>query len=325
MGPYIKELITTNECIILPNFGGLETWYTPAKFDPVNKRMLPPSKRIVFKPEYTKGGEVLENYICTKLGVKQSKAKTLVANYVSEISNRLESQKKVELSELGTFITDINGQVTFEAYEEVNYLVDSFGLEPLAIKEVTSEPSPQHADNKPKIHLRPRANTLVFVITGIGLISLLVALTVFISSRFDLYLFNIGDTSIENDKIVLGGTYELDETRKELATQIDATTLTKTALQYIEDETNINGHNDSVKTPSTYYIIIVGSYKTYSNAKNAKLRMINDGFDAEIIEASGLYRTSIGRFTDINYAKSELNRIKNQLNRSVWLLSVKEE
>lgn len=315
LAPYIKELVTINECIILPDFGGFETHYTPAKYDTTTQQMLPPDKVVTFKPEYKVGGEILIDHLQRVLNKERQEARNLVNLYVEELKRGLSQHQYFLIEEVGEFRIDSNGNSVFSPLKEENYLADSFGLEPLKIDEIEIDESPVEAKIR-ELKIRPRNNTLTFVVVGIIVVFVLLALTVFISSKFNLYLFNIGMQEETNDMIILGGSQGKDSTYTPLEETINEITTVKNALSYSEQK------NTMPTTPSKFYILVAGSFKGFNNAQELQKKLIDDGFSVEIVEATGYYRVSIGKFFDKPAALSELNRIRNQINRSVWLLTV---
>lgn len=320
LAPYIKELITQNECIILPNFGGFETAYLPAKFNPKSKQMLPPSKSIVFKPEFTVGGELLEQLLENKLKIENTNAKSLVVEYVSDIRKHIQSTREFNINGVGFFSVKSDGKLIFHPYEEENYLVDSFGLEPLKFEEtefVESRFEETRDQLKKKVFkIRPRSNSFAFVAFGIALIAVLLTITVFISARFDLYLFNIGDHSENNELIIFGGDYNKDSVNVIIDNQIDENTLIKNALRFTEIK------NTPESQQSNSYILVAGSFDGLNNAQELKDKLLEDGFKVEIVETGGYYRVSVGSYSNKEEALNELKRIRTQINGSVWLLTI---
>lgn len=315
LAPYIKELVSLYECIILPDIGGFETQYAPAKIDSETKQMLPPDKVLNFKPEYKIGGEILERHLQKSLYISEEEAKELVAEYVQEIKSALNTDGYFLVEEVGEFRKDISGNLNFSAIKDENYLAESFGLESIEIE--ASQYDAITNDIKTKVlKIRPRNNTFTFVTVGILVVVLLLALTVFISSKFNLYLFNIGSHEETNDLIIIGGNYNNDSTYTQIAQTIDEITDVKNALQFSEET------SPTIEEPTTFYILVAGSFKGFNNAQEVQKKLSDEGFGAEIVEAGGYYRVSIGRFTNKSLALNELSRIRTQINRSVWLLTV---
>lgn len=313
LAPYIRELVLLNECVILPGFGGFETSYSAARYDNFKRQMLPPTKKVHFRQDYIKGGGVLESHLCERLHINEEQAKVLIDEYIKDIQSRLEQSNEAMVAGMGLFTKGLGGMLNFTPFEEENYLADSFGLDALPFEQAEDE---QGESITQELEIRPRSNTLQFVLVGFGLISILLILTVFISSRFDLYLFNIGDSDVSNDLIIIGNNTN-DTLYKQIDSTITESTDLKMALQYSEN----TSETQSPPEESKYYLI-AGSFKTLKNAENTRKILVNEGYMPSIIENQGFYRVTIGSYTNKQEALKELQRLRRQLDRSIWLLQV---
>jgi hypothetical protein len=316
LAPYIRELILLNECVILPNFGGFETQYSAAQYDSVHKRMLPPTKKVRFRSDYQKGGDVLEDHLCKHLHIKKDKAALIIEKYVKALNEQIEERREAIIEGVGLFTKGLGNSLNFMAFEEENYLADSYGLEALPYEEKHIEKIIEPYELK----IRPRRNTLTIVAVGIGVIFLLLVLTIFISSKFDLYLFNIGDRNNQNDLLIIGNQFvQTDSTARQLDNTIVESTHLKKALFYSETQSK-ELHQDI-----TSFYLVAGSFKTLRNAEISQQELVKEGFLPDIIKNQGFYRVSIGNYTDKQEALQELQRFRRQINRSVWLLEVKNQ
>ena len=316
LAPYIRELLLNHECFILPDFGGFETSYSPAQYDNDNKQMLPPSKKILFKSEYKVGGEVLEKHLVKKLSIDSNDSKLLIKDYIQNLKSKLRNQEQVLIDGVGIFYPDYTGKPNFEAFKNENYLVDSFGLDALSF----SQPQNKNSNENQKIQIKEiaaRNTTLTFVIIGVILISILMAVTIILSARFDIYLFNIGDKSASgSEKIIIGGRTNPKNNTVAIEDQIESHTSIKNALSI--------GPQDSKKQPeakTTEYLLVVGSYKNIKNANELMSRLSAEGYNANIVKSDNNYRVCVGQFNDKVQATKELNRIRRQINHSVWILT----
>lgn len=313
LAPYIRELVLLNECVILPSFGGFETNYTAAKYDTFKRQMLPPTKHIQFRQDYIKGGGVLEGHLCKRRKISNDQAVQEIEEYVTSLKRQLEKDNEVLIAGVGLFAKGFGGMLNFTPFEEENYLVDSFGLEalPYEQKEVNTENKPTQ-----EFKMRARNNTLQFVIIGFAVISALLIVTVFISSKFDLYLFNVGDKHATDDLIIIGNQHAADTNYRRIDNTLTESTDLKTALYYAEEST------EDVSVDPILYYLVAGSFKTSKNAENTQKELVEDGYMPSIIENQGFFRVTIGSYSDKQEALHELQRLRRQLDRSIWLLQV---
>jgi hypothetical protein len=312
LAPFIRELILHNECIILPGFGGFETEYTPATYDSLLHVMLPPSKKIFFKPEYSSGGEILEKYLSSKLRLKQDQVRLIIENYVATLKLKLENGEKVILGGIGVFQSDMSGNITFTQLKEENYLAESFGLEPLPVKS-TKKGSSKPEKHTPVIVVSGRSNTLRFVIVGVVVISILLTITIILSSKFNLYIFNIGDKT-SREEIILGGSSLTDTSLSKINQEIEEYTTVKQALSISPEH---KADNPKLKP----FFIVAGSFNTFKNASGLETTLKREGYKPTIIKFGTDYKVCLGRFADRISADKEMNRLQSQLEIPLTILS----
>jgi nucleoid DNA-binding protein len=313
---YIKELILTNECVILPQFGGFVTRYRPAKVDPRKKILAPPSKEIEFHSEMTKDNGVLVNYIVRKNKTFNTRARRLVEDFVNEINARLDNGEKVVFEGIGTFVRDINsGKLLFYSLSDENYLIDSYGLMNLELDELaTQDIAEEEGIKTPPVKIVRRKQTGIWIAASIIVVILLLIL-----------MIPLTDSSSKNEKIVFGKRRMPEQdSLKNLESIIDNATRKEVALLYSEpekeyDEDIVSGTNDQAGR----YYLVAGSFKRLDNAQRLKTDLLNQGYSPQILQTkNGYYRVTLSSFDNRNIAIRELERIRKNLNLTVWILSI---
>jgi hypothetical protein len=136
---YIKELLFTNQGVIIPGLGGFVSEYEPATFDVNENKFLPPSKKITFKSEYSYHDKLLIEFISKKSKVDAEKAKSILDDFVKEIKAQLKKGEKIDFPEIGTLTQNVKGEIHFKQNIESNLLTDSFGLKSVKTKPIASQ------------------------------------------------------------------------------------------------------------------------------------------------------------------------------------------
>jgi cell division protein FtsN len=131
---HIKSLLYTYDCVIIPNFGGLITHYTPAKIHPVKHMFSPPSKRIAFNEQLKVNDGLLISTLAQKQQWPMPQAQLAVAEFVLELKNQLHTQHRFELQDVGVFRYNAEHKLVFESLESDNFLESAFGLPELVAK-----------------------------------------------------------------------------------------------------------------------------------------------------------------------------------------------
>ncbi len=132
---YISELLFEHDCVIIPNFGGFICNYKPADIHPVLNTISPPSKAISFNKNLQSNDGLLVNYISNAQNISFDAALDIVSSWVYSSKHLLKKSEVLWLKKIGKFSNDIEGNLQFAPFDEVNYLKASFGL-----KTITAEP-----------------------------------------------------------------------------------------------------------------------------------------------------------------------------------------
>lgn len=125
---YISELLFRHDCVVVPGFGGFVCTYAPARIHPAQHTFTPPGKQIVFNRHLQQNDGLLAQTIAAESSCSFDEAMAGISAFVSGISAQLANGRKAELHNIGTLSLDPEGNISFESYPEINYLVDSFGL-----------------------------------------------------------------------------------------------------------------------------------------------------------------------------------------------------
>jgi hypothetical protein len=127
---FIRELLIGHDCVIVPGFGGFIGNYTPAHIDKVSGTFYPPVKQISFNRNINHNDGLLVGRISGTSDITYGDARDLVEKFVADLRKKLERGEKVVFDNIGSFLNNPEGNVQFEPDKNVNYHLDSYGLEP---------------------------------------------------------------------------------------------------------------------------------------------------------------------------------------------------
>ncbi|PVY40776.1 HU domain-containing protein [Pontibacter virosus] len=136
---HIKHLLYNHDCVIIPDFGGLITRYVPARINPVKHTLVPPSKKIAFNEKLVLNDGLLISTIAYANNSSKEEARQLVVSFVHEVRNRLESEQRFELTDIGVFKYNHEQRLVFEYTEGDNLLEASFGLPEIVVRPIRHE------------------------------------------------------------------------------------------------------------------------------------------------------------------------------------------
>jgi nucleoid DNA-binding protein len=126
---FIRELLFSHDCVIVPGFGGFVGNYAPARIDRATSTFYPPSKQISFNRNLRNNDGLLAGRISEHQQISFNDSVSLIEEFVSDIRTRLERKEKVVFENIGFFSVNHEGSIQFEPEGNVNFHRSSFGLE----------------------------------------------------------------------------------------------------------------------------------------------------------------------------------------------------
>jgi nucleoid DNA-binding protein len=150
----LSELLHLHDCVIVPGWGGFLAHHRPARLDEARQVIDPPSKELGFNRHLVRNDGLLADHLARCAGTDFEEASASIAAVVASWRERLEREGRLELSHLGIFYRDAEGNLQFDPDRRSNYLRDAFGLRPLRARVVEVKPLPAEV---PVLSLPPAA------------------------------------------------------------------------------------------------------------------------------------------------------------------------
>ena len=136
---YLKEILYRFDRVVIPTLGEFISYYKPAYRDKAKHVFYPPSKHLSFSTN----GRVFDDLLVSEIAKKTEESKTAVRDFVQkEVNNwkaSLEENNRLELDKIGTLLLSKTGNITFQADQTENYLLDAFGLFPVYSPQIVVE------------------------------------------------------------------------------------------------------------------------------------------------------------------------------------------
>lgn len=281
---FIRELLFSHDCVIVPGFGGFVGNYSPARIDKATDTFFPPAKQISFNRNLNHNDGLLIGKISGTSGIAYGDARNMVEEFAASVKRKLEKGERVTFDHIGSFINNQEGNIQFEPDRSVNYHLDSFGLESFQY------PALEGYDARKRIARRitgepvPRTSVRKIIWRAAVIVPVLAVLAAIPFSK------NIFRSGVEASTLNPLVTAELDENKK----AVEEITVTIPAVPVAAEA--------AVKE-EMHYCLITGSFKQKQNAFNQAEILRKEGYDPEIIEAPGnFFRVSALRCKDINSA-----------------------
>lgn len=165
---HIEILLLSNDCVIVPGFGGFMAHHVDARYDGTDNMFLPPLRTVGFNPQLTMNDSLLVLSYVETYDMSYPEALRRIEDEVAEIRQTLENEGKYEVDNVGILSLNEDGNIEFEPHEAGILTPDFYGLggfdmmpvaqltageEANANKAATSKTTTPAAESKPNANL----------------------------------------------------------------------------------------------------------------------------------------------------------------------------
>ena len=331
---YIAEYIRENQILIVPGLGTFTKEQVPARFDAANDRFLPPTERIVFSSSFS-DDLGLQKFICTAEKAKPKAVAQFIEQYVSNLIDLLATTEEIKIDALGTF-KRTSTKLTFKADESLASNVSYFGLKPqkeklgiqapveevslipeeAAITEIpTEEPilESQEEEELEEVQGSSKLKKAVLILFILAL-SALAGLQIYCPSLLG-HLWNV--PVVASKPVIDTITTKIDTTLKADSTlKSDSTNLKTDSLAPLAS---------AIPLTSPSFEIIIAAFYKQSEADAFIKQLATRQINAHSIQTKkgGLFKISVGTFSDQATASTELLKLNKDLAKNAWIYRVK--
>lgn len=322
---YIKELLFTNQGVVIPGLGGFVSEYEPAAFDVNENSFIPPSKKITFNPKYSYHDNLLTEFISEKENIDKEKSMQNLEDFVKDVKTRLIKGEKIDFPEIGSLSQNIKEEILFEQDTKSNLLSDSFGLTSVKTKPIVNPQNNVAKAVKP-IKQKKSYKKLILISSSAIVFLCLVTLSWLLTEGFtDFSLISSNEKpnpEPSNNIIIntpeknLDSIAQADSVKALINQSIDENTDKKDALFYTEPE------KEAPKPKYSEFHIIAGSFKKIENAEVFSSKLRDKGYEPVIIHSGeNLIRIAIFSYTDETEALTKLYSLRESSDiKSFWIL-----
>lgn len=359
---HIEILLLSNDCVIVPDFGGFMAHHVEAIYDGSNSMFLPPIRTIGFNPQLKINDSLLALSYVEAYDISYPEALNRIASEVAEVRQTLENEGKYVFSDLGTIRLNEDGNYSFEPCEAGIltpglYGLGSFDMLPLAQLNAeengnqeaeASEAVPENAkgEGKPNSIFAPDEEVEDDKQPGAEVISIkkswlrnIAAACIAVIAFFTVST-PLGTPSVQKSQIDTGMLTRIMP--KELTTPQEPkvanqeTKELKLAESTEADKENAETSKNApeaglaqdreLQTPTSYYSIVLASRVTKRNAAHYAEMLQDKGFkEAKVLITNNNVKVIYGTYPSEAEAYSALNRLHdNEAFSDAWITQVKE-
>ena len=114
---HIEILLLSNDCVIVPGFGGFMAHHVDARYDGRDKLFLPPLRTVGFNPQLKMNDSLLAQAYVEAYDISYPEALDRLEDEVAEMRQCLENEGKLELNHIGVIYLNEDGNYSFEPCE----------------------------------------------------------------------------------------------------------------------------------------------------------------------------------------------------------------
>lgn len=114
---HITKLLLSNDCVIVPGFGGFMAHHMEARYDAESHLFYPPHRTLGFNPQLTMNDSLLVQSFIEVYDISYPEALTRIEEDVNELKHILDTEGEYEMSGLGTLVLNREGKYEFTPCE----------------------------------------------------------------------------------------------------------------------------------------------------------------------------------------------------------------
>ena len=360
---HIEILLLSNDCVIVPGFGGFMAHHVDARYDGRDNMFLPPLRTVGFNPQLTMNDSLLALSYVETYDISYPEALRRIEDEVVEIRQSLENEGKFEIENIGILFLNEDGNISFEPCEAGILTPDFYGLggfDMLPIAQIDNgeqqnenqnvamtvnlAKDEQPVKNETEVPAAP-ANNSVFIAEEEeeeekaefisikkswlrNMAAACIALIAFFTISTPLGSPTIEKSQIDTGMLTRIMPKEITPVKSnELLLPTDEPKLIETTSTDKAEKTPAMAQDREITTPTaSYYSIVLASRVTKRNAASYVEHLQGKGFkEARVLITDNNVKVIYGNYRSESEAYNTLNRLHtNEAFTDGWITKVKE-
>ena len=309
---HIEYLLTENDCVIVPGFGGFVIQTIEAQF--AENEVVPPAREICFNAGLTHDDGLLLTNISQVAGVSYGEARRLAQNDLELFSTELSFRGRIEFGRVGVFSLDEAKNVVFESTTLRENDIHSFGLSAVKLALLSEllkreEPTPALVVEKDSdiIQIRFSKRKALRAVASVAAVWL-------------LWVFSAPVTDVKQQT---AGLISRSEIMKSIAPAVvKDSVVNKDSLAQQVVAKAVEPKVDVVLSVEERYFVVLGSFQSEKTANKHLAQLTASGISQVKVQKLGtLMRTTLRGFSDKSEAEKFLSSIRYERNEyhEAWL------
>lgn len=345
----ISELLYTHDYVVVPGFGGFVSRPQNAHYSLNRETLFPPSKSILFNVQLKQNDGILANWLKDKVNCDFATASKHLEEFALHCKMLLDTKRRLEFENLGLFYLDFESNICFEPKVDVNFLIDSFGLSSITLKEIEVVEEPVitktvietkdrfvKAEASDKLPVKRNYKRIAAIAVAIPVIGLAMLFAISQMKSYNNSFAGVfgGGSTAQYSPVSYNSMFTELEAAAPTTYVVDANGYAGITL--FEDKhvaVNISAVSTESHTISTNAVckpvnmagkfqVVMGCFSVEQNARKLIKKLASQNVAAAIsgTNAKGMFVVSCGTFDNKNNAVQLLQSIKAE-HPSAWIMS----
>ena len=360
---HIEILLLSNDCVIVPGFGGFMAHHVDARYDGRDNMFLPPLRTVGFNPQLTMNDSLLALSYVETYDISYPEALRRIEDEVVEIRQSLENEGKFEIENIGMLFLNEDGNISFEPCEAGILTPDFYGLGGFDMLPIAQIDNGEQQNENPNVAMTVNlakeeqpvkkeaeapaasANNSVFIAEEEeeeekaefisikkswlrNMAAACIALIAFFTISTPLGSPTIEKSQIDTGMLTRIMPKEMTPVKSnELLLPTDEPKLMETTPTDKAEKTPAMAQDSEIATPTaSYYSIVLASRVTKRNAASYVEHLQGKGFkEARVLITDNNVKVIYGNYRSESEAYNTLNRLHtNEAFTDGWITKVKE-
>lgn len=329
---HIEILLLSNDCVIVPDFGGFMAHHIEAHYEEDESLFLPPLRTLGFNPQLRLNDSLLAQSYIEAYDISYPEALRRIAGEVSELKQHLNENGSYELNDLGTIYLNDEGNYEFTPCEAgiltpSLYALSSFEMQPLARQTATIVPLTEQPQQEEQTEVkeaedeRPSAATISIKVSTLRNIAA-ACIAVLVLWLFPSQFSNDAHQSAQQ----LQASSEIMQHMmpKNVTTGKPKAVVPQPAKAVTS--TPVAKEKEEAPVVEDYFTIVLASQVSKKNADYYVNQLHKDGFSlAEVLLAGKNTRVIYGHFASESEAYNALRPLRSKSSEFAegWVMKVK--
>ena len=322
---HIEILLLSNDCVIVPDFGGFMSHKVDARYDEKSETFLPPLRTLGFNPQLRLNDSLLAQSYIEAYDISYPEAIRRIEEEVTELKQHLVNKGEYEMSDIGTIFLNEHGKYEFEPCEAGILTPEYYGLSTFEMSKVeettTASIAPLKPVSKDPLPDTTPQNSDEKICLSVSMLRNMAAACLLLAA-FLLYPAQISNTG--NGNRISQSNIDTGIFKKMMPKSVTIGKLPIQKEKLAPKPVIIT----EKKVERPYYCIVLASQVSVKNAEDFVGRLKKEGFDeSQVLQQHGKNTKVIyGHFDTEDAARNALNRLNgNDFFREGWVLEVKPD